>query len=231
MKDHNIHIAVRFMTFKGFKARWRAFVGMGSTIRNKLTGKGLIFGKMLGSGAGKGFSIVPDFGTYAWFVVFDSKTNSSQFFKDDIVYNELRNYSSSIYGWNAAPIRAHGTWNGIKFFEGVASKDHEGEVAVLTRASIRRSQAIRFWMNVPSASRNLSDHAGLNFSKGVGEIPLFEQATLSLWNSQKELNDFAYKSRQHAPVVKKTRDYNWYSEELFLRMRIIDKFGKNLSKK
>jgi hypothetical protein len=65
----------------------------------------------------------------------------------------------------------------------------------------------------------------------VGEIPLFEQATLSLWNSQKELNDFAYKSRQHAPVVKKTRDYNWYSEELFLRMRIIDKFGENLSKK
>ena len=61
MKDHNIHIAVRFMTFKGFKARWRAFVGMGSTIRNKLTGKGLIFGKMLGSGAGKGFSMVPDF--------------------------------------------------------------------------------------------------------------------------------------------------------------------------
>ena len=60
MKYSQRYIAVRFMTFSGFRSRWRAFVGMGLNLRHKISGEGLVFGKMLGSGAGEGFSVWPD---------------------------------------------------------------------------------------------------------------------------------------------------------------------------
>tara|TARA_B110000008_G_scaffold9599_2_gene9338 strand:- start:2685 stop:3380 length:696 start_codon:yes stop_codon:yes gene_type:complete len=230
MKYPQPYIAVRFMTFSGFRSRWRAFVGMGLNLRHKISGKGLIFGKMLGSGAGEGFSVWPDWGTYAWFTVFDTEENALSFFASDNIFNDLVACSSSVFGWDAIPLKCHGTWNGINPFGELSEIEHSGQLAVLTRASIKKSQALRFWWNVPAASRNISNHPGLIFSKGVGEYPLLEQATLSLWNSTEELNEFAYKSRQHAPVVKKTRKFNWYSEELFLRMMVIKKYGKMIDK-
>ncbi|CAI8304906.1 MAG: Spheroidene monooxygenase [Owenweeksia sp. TMED14] len=228
MKDSQPYIAVRFLTFSGFSARWKAFISMGSNLLNKFSAKGLVFGKMLGSGAGSGFSIYPDWGTYAWFTVFDSKSDAEYFFKSDETYQNLLKFSFSSYGWDALPIKSHGTWNGVNLFSKIPEIDHIGRVAVLTRASIKKSQAFRFWWNVPSASRNIKKQPGMLFSKGVGEFPLIEQATLSLWNSEKELNDFAYKSREHSPMVQKTKKYNWYSEELFLRMSIIRTYGSNL---
>jgi hypothetical protein len=60
----------------------------------------------------------------------------------------------------------------------------------------------------------------------VGEYPLIEQATLSVWESAAQLDEFAYRSRQHAPMVKKTRQYNWYREEMFVRMEILKFIGE-----
>ena len=111
MKDSQPYIAVRFLTFSGFSARWKAFISMGSNLLNKFSAKGLVFGKMLGSGAGSGFSIYPDWGTYAWFTVFDSKSDAEYFFKSDETYQNLLKFSFSSYGWDALPIKSHGTWN------------------------------------------------------------------------------------------------------------------------
>ncbi|HAB31466.1 MAG TPA: DUF3291 domain-containing protein [Cryomorphaceae bacterium] len=221
------HIAVRFMTFQGRKARWRAFGSMGLTLRQGLNAPGLIFGKMLGSGAGNGFSIWPDWGTYAWFTVWDSQDAAAVFFDQDPMIVDLRTYAAQEYGWDAIPLRGHGSWNGKSpFLFPEHPETPKGSVAVLTRASIRRRQALRFWWNVPSASRGVKDHPGLHFSKGVGEYPLIEQATLSLWRSAEDLDAFAYQSRQHAPMVKKTRRYQWYKEEMFVRMEVTRVFGE-----
>ncbi|MEY2998906.1 MAG: Spheroidene monooxygenase, partial [Bacteroidota bacterium] len=62
--------------------------------------------------------------------------------------------------------------------------------------------------------------------KGVGEYPLVEQATMSVWNSADELDAFAYRSRQHAPMVQKTRKHQWYSEEMFIRMEVLNVIGE-----
>jgi heme-degrading monooxygenase HmoA len=48
------------------------------------------------------------------------------------------------------------------------------------------------------------------------------QATFSLWDSGKAMQDFAYKSKYHKEVVQLTRDRNWYKEEMFARFQVID---------
>ncbi|MEY3855064.1 MAG: Spheroidene monooxygenase, partial [Bacteroidota bacterium] len=59
------------------------------------------------------------------------------------------------------------------------------------------------------------------FAKGVGEFPLTEQATCSLWESAAHIDAFAYKSNEHSPMIKKTRQFNWYREEMFVRMKVL----------
>jgi hypothetical protein len=43
------------------------------------------------------------------------------------------------------------------------------------------------------------------------------QATFSVWSSADAMFDYAYSNPKHAEMVKKTRELNWYSEELFAR--------------
>ncbi|MBL6626616.1 MAG: hypothetical protein ISP50_00775 [Cryomorphaceae bacterium] len=221
------HISVRFMTFSGWRARWRAFGAMGISLRQGVAAPGMCFGKMLGSGAGQGFSIWPDWGTYAWFTVWEDPESAEAFWSNDPMFQDLLGYATSVYGWEARPLRGHGTWNGQQPFAfPEAGVRTAGSVAVLTRASISRKQALRFWWNVPRASRGVQDQPGLRYAKGVGEYPLVEQATMSVWNSADELDAFAYRSRQHAPMVQKTRKHQWYSEEMFIRMEVLNVIGE-----
>ena len=221
------HISVRFMTFSGWRARWRAFGAMGISLRQGVAAPGLCFGKMLGSGAGQGFSIWPDWGTYAWFTVWENPESAEAFWSNDPMFQDLLGYATSVYGWEARPLRGHGTWHGQQPFAfPEAGVRTAGSVAVLTRASIARKQALRFWWNVPRASRGVQDQPGLRYAKGVGEYPLVEQATMSVWNSADELDAFAYRSRQHAPMVQKTRKHQWYSEEMFIRMEVLNVIGE-----
>ena len=215
------------MTFSGWRARWRAFGAMGISLRQGVAAPGMCFGKMLGSGAGQGFSIWPDWGTYAWFTVWEDPESAEAFWSNDPMFQDLLGYATSVYGWEARPLRGHGTWNGQQPFAfPEAGVRTAGSVAVLTRASIARKQALRFWWNVPRASRGVQDQPGLRYAKGVGEYPLVEQATMSVWNSADELDAFAYRSRQHAPMLQKTRKHQWYSEEMFIRMEVLNVIGE-----
>jgi hypothetical protein len=187
---------------------------------------GLGFSKHFGSGAGSGFSIIPDFGTYAFIGAWSDPAFAEQFFSSHQDWNAFLDLSSDQWGWDGVPIKGHGTWHGREpFYYSPPPNDWNGKVAVITRASIRKSRAHLFWWNVPASSRNIDTHEGLIYSKGIGETPLLEQATVSLWRAEADLNRFAYKSREHAPVVKKTRKYNWYSEEMFVRMAVTNVHG------
>jgi hypothetical protein len=44
-------------------------------------------------------------------------------------------------------------------------------------------------------SKSLEDYDGLALSIGVGEWPLIQQATLSIWKTQAEMIDYAYKMK------------------------------------
>ncbi len=68
---------------------------------------------------------------------------------------------------------------------------------------------------MPAVSGQLEDQSGLAFSIGIGEYPWLMQATFSIWEDYQSLQNYAYKSRHHSEVVKKTRELGWYAEELF----------------
>lgn len=219
-------VTVRFFHFGGIQAKWRAFTEMGRARFESWNADGLLFSKHLGSGAGKGFSILPDLSTYAWLGVWNNSESADRFFQHEGRWLEFRSLADNSFGFDAIPIRSHGTWNGQQPFQTDSRLgDWAGRVAVLTRASIRRSQALRFWINVPGSSRGLDNQPGLIFAKGVGELPLVEQATLSLWDSVQSVQAFAYKGQAHAPMVRKTRETGWYSEEMFVRMAVMKEFG------
>ncbi|NGZ42951.1 hypothetical protein EWU23_00505 [Cytophagaceae bacterium 50C-KIRBA] len=213
-------ITIRFFHINGLINKLKAFVLTGKLWNQPWEASGLLFAKQLGTGAGKGFSIWPDWGTYAFLGLWEREEDAQYFFEHDKRWLEFSGFCQSISGWDATPWKGHGTWNNLQPFEFEDTNESwDGPVAVITRASIRRSQAIRFWMNVPSSSRGIENQAGLIFAKGVGEIPLLEQATFSLWENVQALDAFAYRSRSHAPMIKKTRQYQWYTEEMFVRMK------------
>ncbi len=215
-------ITIRFLLFKGFQAKRFAFAEMGRSLVSGWKAPGMVFSKHLGTGAGNGFSIMPNFGLYAWLGVWESAEHAERFFAQDSRWLEFSQKSNEVSGWDAVPMKGKGTWNGLQPFDFSADDEvWDGPVAVITRASIRWSKSLLFWWNVPSASKHLEGKQGLKYAKGVGELPLFEQATFSLWESARNLDQFAYQSKEHAPMIKKTRKYEWYSEEMFVRMRVV----------
>ena len=90
----------------------------------------------------------------------------------------------------------------------------------MTGARIFPIKIFRFWKSIPNASKEISKAKGVYFYKGIGEIPFLEQATISLWNSVEDVKEFAYKSKIHKNIIRKTKKENWYLEELFCRFYI-----------
>jgi heme-degrading monooxygenase HmoA len=82
-------------------------------------------------------------------------------------------------------------------------------------------------VSVPTSEEGLDGNEGLIYTKGVGEV-LIQMATFSLWKDFESVKQFAY-SKQHKEAIKKTREYEWYSEELFSRFQPYKSSG-NLEK-
>ena len=96
----------------------------------------------------------------------------------------------------------------------------ENKIGVITRGKIKLSKQMDFWLNVSSASDAIKNADGVEFYKGIGELPLLSQATFSVWKNHKSISDFAYKNQAHSEIIKKTRERKWYSEDLFARFEI-----------
>lgn len=207
---------ISIFKYQGLKNKWKAFGRMG---RIPLVGKqisGLSFWKPFGTGGGNGFSIRPDFSTYGLLTVFGSEEQARQFAASNIMdqYKNTAQRSSFFYLHTA---QVHGEWSGVTPFEVSTKLDHQRPVCVITRATIKPSLAPKFWKYVPSVSDSMDDFPGLRFSKGIGEWPIFMQATFSYWDSAEAMKAYAYQNPKHHEMVRKTRELGWYSEELFAR--------------
>ena len=177
---------------------------------------GLNFFKLLGSGGGNGFSIVPDLTTYAFLAVWESSSDADQFFNNHPFSQQALTRSTRYWTVFLEPTQVKGSWEGSQPFPVVTEAASDGPVAVLTRATIYPSKLLSFWQHVPVVSRRLEYHqAGLLFSKGIGEIPLLQQATFSVWKSREAMVAYAYQSAKHREMIKKTKALGWYKEELF----------------
>lgn len=218
-------VAVRLLTFQGFSHKLKAFQWMGKKLANPWTSQGLVFSKHLGVGAGNGFSILPDFSMYAFVGLFESTQAMDDFFSNHEEWKTFEGLSSKVQGFDGVVIKVHGLWNGKSPFVAQEVESSTGMMAVITRASIDWKKAWLFWWNVPKSSRNIQQNEDLLLAKGVGESPLVEQATVSIWRNQQALEKFAYRSANHQPMIKKTRLHNWYKEEMFVRMAVLNTYG------
>jgi hypothetical protein len=204
---------ITFFSFKGLETLWM-FPQMRLSIPSFSKVDGLQFFKLLGSGGKRGFSILPNFNTYAFLGVWDNETKAHAFFQNSDVFNRFSKHAAEHWTVFMYNVKAHGAWSGINPFSNF-KKYNGGIMAVITRATIKPKFVAKFWRYVPQVSDNIYDHDGLLFSIGIGEYPLFMQATFSIWKDQQNMRAYAYKSQLHREVIKKTRELGWYQEELF----------------
>lgn len=182
--------------------------------------KGLRFYKFLGTGAGNGFSLRPDFSTYALLLVWDSPAMAASFLQHQ-TYLDYYQRSTKVRCLTLRNFQSHGKWGGSNPFlptGGTVEKDQK--VAIITRATLRFSRLFSFWRHVPQAAKAIETAAGVQYFKGIGEWPFIQQATISIWNSLDDVMQFAYRHKAHASIVKKTRQKKWYAEDLFARFII-----------
>jgi hypothetical protein len=183
------------------------------------------FWKLLGCGRSGSFSLHPDWQQWGLLAVWDNQKAFDDFIKNSYVANWWKMFAYERWTVLCETLQSHGKWDGKEPFGKPDAGVYNGPVAVLTRATIRLSKLKSFWTNVDGAAVNLTHSKGYIASVGIGEAPVYRQATFSLWERMEDVRAFAYTQREHAEVIKKTRTENWYSEELFARFKPVASFG------
>lgn len=219
-------VTLTLFKFQGFRNKYWAFKGMqlNHSLFNEI--KGLTFYKILGTGGGKGFKWYPNFSTYALLCVWDTEDSFVEFQQNNKayqVYNSRAVGSSTIY---LKCIKSNGLWSGVKPFIEDGSVKIEKQMAVLTRATIRTKHLPAFWKKVSKVSNAIMNFEDNVFSIGIGEWPVFQQATFSIWKNLDSMKNYAYKHPLHKEVVSLTREHDWYKEELFARFAVVKMVGK-----
>lgn len=193
--------------------------------------KQIAFFKLMGCGKNGVFSLQSDWNQWA-LLTYSADTGNFQ----DYEKWKQKYYGKFISNWwkfcgcetwtiILEPVLSHGTWNKISLKTSPLPLSIDEPVAVLTRATIKTHKAYDFWKNVVPIQKQITNIPGLTFSIGMGEMPLFRQATFSIWENQEMMKAFAYSKTRHKDVVKQTRENKWYSEEMFTRFRIVRTAG------
>ncbi len=200
--------------------KWWAFKQMQLLPPQLAKVSGCIFSKVLGTGSGFGFSLWPDFSTYALLMKWKDEVSAETFFSKSEIFSELQSKSEHIETHFLESLGAHGSWYGKNPFP-EKGEYTEGQIAVITRARININKLPRFWQFVPKASKAIEEAKGLVYTKGIGEWPLIEQATFSIWESEQAMKDYAY-TDVHKEIIGKVKKENWYKEEMFSRFNVIN---------
>jgi hypothetical protein len=217
---------------------WAGFLSMAFFRLPLFLNKKIAFWKLMGSGKNGTFDKRPDWLQWAILVSISKHTingwNLAEEKNSNKIVGHLSPFISKYFQlFNCKtctlilePIEGHGKWDGKEPFGELPKKsDHDGMICVLTRATIRLNKLNAFWKNVENVSSQMRAAKGFITSIGIGEVPFIKQATFSMWQCKDDMKQFAYNMHQHAEVIKKTRKENWYSEEMFVRFKLISSFG------
>lgn len=218
-----VYAQLTVVTYPAYRG-WAGFLSMALFRLPLWLHKPFSFTKLMGCGKNGTFDITPDWHKWAIMVAVKSLPNTSP---------QLAAYPAFLTAWwkffgaqqnhfLLEPIEGHGTWDGKEVFGSLPKKtDYEGRIAILTRATIRLNRLKNFWKHVPAVANVMAGSEGFEQSVGIGEVPWIKQATFSIWRSKADMKNFAYKMAEHAEVVRKTKQENWYSEEMFVRFKIL----------
>jgi hypothetical protein len=210
-------VTLSLFRYPDLRSRWWAFTQMGLGPGRFRRVAGLRTAKLLGSGGGNGFSIRPNWGVYGLLQIWRNEEAAQRFFAEDHWWQGNARRASEIYTVFMRTAMVHGQWSGEAPFQVTTELQLQRPLAVITRATIKTRHLLHFWRYVPTVSASIEGQRGRMLSVGIGEWPLFMQATFSLWRSGKAMMDYAYQSAHHREVIQRTRELGWYKEELFAR--------------
>lgn len=216
---------ISFFQFKGLRNKWWAFTQMGkrSFINKNAIDEAISpsFIKMFGAGAGNGFSLMPDFGVYGLLAVWKDCEDAHTFFATNEVFKSYWEQADSCKTYFLNPLLSHGFWDNKEPFNIQSPLNLNTPIAVLTRGSVKTRYIIDFLRFTRTTSISMENALGRYLTIGIGEVPITQQATFSIWKDWESMMDYAYKNPYHTQVIKKTRELGWYSEELFARFELI----------
>jgi heme-degrading monooxygenase HmoA len=186
------------------------------------------FYKLMGSGKNGSFDIHPDWKIWCILTATtlpEIKINTPQLIKNyygSFIATWLKIFTTCTKTYILHPIEGHGLWDGKQVFGNLPKQsDFDGEIAILTRATIHIKKLKHFWKSVPHVAKMVKNSPGLKETYGIGEVPFIKQATLSIWQNKAAMKAFAYSMAEHKNVVQQTRKQNWYKEEMFVRFKIL----------
>jgi hypothetical protein len=215
-----------FFRYETVDKKFWALKMMGQAHRGLNSVSGQSFYKLLGSGRGMGFNPLPDWNVYALLQVWDNREAADHYHSTHSLAAEFRDHSQDYWTIYLKTIKSDGEWSGSNPFETCALDQKPGDpLAVLTTAARKKRYLAKFWSYVPTSHRPLQDTPGLLFAKGIGEIPLSQMATFSLWEKETDMKAFAYQTDEHKKAIKYTRELGWYKEELFARFKPVAAAG------
>ncbi len=176
---------------------------------------GLRFWRLLGTGSGASTGPGADLDRTAMFAIWDDEASLEAFH-----VRMASRWADADEAWHVRLRSAggHGAWRGTPVAqELLPALRTDGPVAIITRADVRP----RSWRAFRTAGRAVSDElqqaAGLLAVVGIGEAPLGRLGTFSLWRDLAAARSYATGLPRHREVVRRTRDEQWYGEELFAR--------------
>ena len=198
---------------------WKAPLALArlGTDRLRLGGvDGLAFWRLLGTGSGDSTGGGADLARTAMFAVWANEGDLDRFLETSPI---PARWDEAEEAWHVRlrSIGGHGRWRGVDPLEGVEEGRRDGAVAIVTRADVRRSAWKVFGAASNVVDAELHTAPGLIDVVGIGEAPIGRLATFSLWESLGDARHFAYSMPDHVDVVRRTREEDWYSEELFVR--------------
>jgi len=65
----------------------------------------------------------------------------------------------------------------------------------------------------------IGQNADVAFKIGIGEVPMLQQVTFSIWPNKASMDAFA-RTGPHAEAIRAVRDEGWFKEELYARFAV-----------
>jgi hypothetical protein len=193
----------------------RAMVRLGSDRVRLRRAKGVVFWRLLGTGAGRSTGRGADLHRTALFAVWEDDAAL-----DAYEESMQRRWAGAAEVWRVRLRSAggHGSWRGVDVLGALDTGDvGPGPVAVVTRADVRVRAWRRFRESAERVDAELASADGLIDVVGVGEAPRGRLGTFSLWRDAGAMRAFSTGGPHHREVVRRTRAESWYGEELFAR--------------
>jgi len=179
---------------------------------------GLRFVKVMGSGEGGGFGLMPSGTHRGLFLGFDDEASARHFIDHDTQLARWRAHARECLVTLMRATSSKGSWSGAAL-EVTATPPglHDAApIAAITRASIQPRHAPAFWRLSPPAEASLASAEGCLLAAGLGEAPLLRQCTFSLWRNTAAMDAYA-RSGAHQQAIRAAYRGGYFSESMFVR--------------